>query len=97
MVKKILDLSKLMILIAISIILFGIYSAIYIPKESTPDVQLPTVSVVVTDRGMSPVDVETLITRPIEREVLKLNGIDEIISRYFEGRSFVRISFDSNV
>ena len=97
MVKKILDLSKLMILIAISIILFGIYSAIYIPKESTPDVQLPTVSVVVTDRGMSPVDVETLITRPIEREVLKLNGIDEIISKSFEGRSFVRISFDSNV
>jgi multidrug efflux pump len=97
MVKKILGLSKLMVLIAISIILFGVYSAIYIPKESTPDIQLPTVSVVVTNRGMSPVDVETLITRPIEREVLKLNGIDEMISRSFEGRSFVRISFDSDV
>lgn len=97
MVKKILGLSKLMVLIAISIILLGVYSAIYIPKESTPDVQLPTVSVVVTNRGMAPIDVETLITRPIEREVLKLNGIDEMISRSFEGRSFVRISFESNV
>lgn len=97
MVKKILGLSKLMVLIAISIILFGVYSAIYIPKESTPDVQLPTVSVVVTNRGMSPVDIETLITRPIEREVLKLNGIDEMISRSFEGRSFVRVSFESNI
>lgn len=97
MVKNLLSLSKLMILIAFSIIVFGTYSAIFIPKESSPDVQLPTVSITATDRGMSPVDVETLITRPIEREVLKLNNIDEVISRSYEGRSYVRISFESGV
>lgn len=97
MVKNILSLSKLMVLIFVAVLVFGTFSILNIPKESSPDVQLPTISISVTNRGMSPEDVETLITRPIEREVIKINGIDEMISRSFEGRSFVRISFQSGL
>jgi HAE1 family hydrophobic/amphiphilic exporter-1 len=58
-----------------------------------PEVTLPTVTVITTYDGAGPLEVEELITRPIESSLSALQGIEEITSTSTEGRSTVRVTF----
>ena len=49
-----------------------------LPKELYPDVVVPTISIVTIYPGASPEDVETLITKPIEKQVKGLNGVKKV-------------------
>ena len=57
------------------IILFGIFSYKNLPKELFPDIVLPTVLVQTVYPGNPPLDIENLITRPIEKEVEAVKGL----------------------
>ena len=57
------------------IVMIGIGSYISLPKELFPEVDQPIVYIGTPHPGNSPVDVENLITRPIEKE---LNTISEV-------------------
>ncbi len=57
------------------IILFGLFSYRSLPKELFPDIVLPTVLVRTIYPGNPPLDIENLITRPIEKEVEAVKGI----------------------
>ncbi len=46
------------------IMALGIYSYQTLPKESYPEVEIPTVYVGTAHPGNSPIDMENLITRP---------------------------------
>ena len=50
------------------IILFGLFSYRSLPKELFPEIVLPTVLVHTIYPGNPPLDIENLITRPIEKE-----------------------------
>ena len=84
------------VLIAI-ILISGISSYITVPKESFPEVVVPEVFVGTPYPGNSPGDIEKLITRPIEKEIKGITGIDEIISTSQQGYSSIDIKFDFSV
>ena len=84
------------VLIAI-ILISGISSYITVPKESFPEVVVPEVFVGTPYPGNSPGDIEKLITRPIEKELKGITGIDEIISTSQQGYSSIDIKFDFSV
>ena len=58
-----------------------------------PNIDLPTVSVTVTNPGASPEQIETEITKAIEGAVNTISGIDELRSSSVEGVSQVNITF----
>ena len=58
-----------------------------------PNIDLPTVSVTVTNPGASPEQIETEITKEIEGAVNTISGIDELRSSSVEGVSQVNITF----
>ncbi len=84
------------VLIAI-ILISGISSYITVPKESFPEVVVPEVFVGTPYPGNSPGDIEKLITRPIEKEIKGITGIDKIISTSQQGYSSIDIKFDFSV
>jgi multidrug efflux pump len=84
------------VLIAI-ILISGISSYITVPKESFPEVVVPEVFVGTPYPGNSPGDIEKLITRPIEKELKGITGVDEIISTSQQGYSSIDIKFDFSV
>ena len=96
MLRKIIKNNKFVIFIAFGIILAGLTAIRDIPKESSPDVKIPNVGVTVTQNGISPEDAETLIVKPIEREVDTIEGVEEIRSTASEGSANVRIKFTSS-
>ena len=62
------------------IILLGMISYLTFPKEEMPEIDLKTVAVIIKYDGMSANEIEKLIVEPIERELMALKDLDEIIS-----------------
>jgi multidrug efflux pump len=71
------------------IILFGMFSYRSLPKELFPEIVLPTVLVNTVYPGNPPLDIENLITRPIEKEVESVKGIKEIRSTSTQDASLI--------
>lgn len=78
------------------IILFGIFSYKNLPKELFPDIVLPTVLVQTVYPGNPPLDIENLITRPIEKEVEAVKGIKEMTSTSSQDASLIFVEFNTD-
>ena len=76
---------------------FGLFSYVNLPKELFPEVDIPTVLVQTPYPGNSPLDIENLITRPLEKELETINGIKELSSNSIQDASLVIIEFNTNV
>lgn len=84
-------------LLTIMLSLFGVMTYNDMPKELFPDVAFPYVMVQTIYPGNSPVDMENLVTRPIEKEVNTIKGIKQINSTSSQDISFIFIEFNPNV
>ncbi|MCF8298357.1 MAG: efflux RND transporter permease subunit [Saprospiraceae bacterium] len=84
-------------MLAFMLIIFGMRSYVNLPKELMPDIALPYVMVQTIYPGNPPVDIENLITRPIEKEVETIKGIKQISSTSSEDFSMIVIEFNSDV
>ncbi|MFW6020259.1 MAG: efflux RND transporter permease subunit [Bacteroidales bacterium] len=84
-------------ILAVVIALFGIISYEQLPKELFPDVAAPYVMVQTTYPGNTPLDIENLVTRPIEKEIEGTNGIKEISSTSAQNASMIFIEFNFDV
>ena len=59
-----------------------------------PEVKIPFILVYTIYPGVSPTDMETLVTRPIETELKAVSGIKEISSTTSEGLSSIAVEFN---
>jgi len=76
----------------IIIVLAGIYLFNTIPRETFPLISVKMVRITTIDFDISsPIDVEDLITIPIEEEIEDIDGIDYIRSSSTEGMSHVYV------
>jgi HAE1 family hydrophobic/amphiphilic exporter-1 len=75
------------------ILVIGIFSLTRLPIDLMPEITMPTVTVITTYENAGPLEIEELITRPIESTLSALQGIEEITSTSTEGRSVVRVTF----
>lgn len=85
------------LLITLCTFLFGMISYARLPRESSPDVKIPFVMVSTPYVGVSPKDIETLVTIPIENEVSGIKGVKEVSSTSAEGVSIVSLEFEPDV
>jgi multidrug efflux pump subunit AcrB len=88
-----LTIYVLTVLIAVA----GITSYTSLPRESFPEVKIPLIFVYTLYPGVSPQDMETLVTRPMETEIKGITGIKEIRSTSSEGISTVEVEFSPDV
>jgi multidrug efflux pump len=77
--------------------IMGLYSYLTLPRESTPDIKVPFVTVVVPWPEASPADVENSVTIPLERELKDLRGLNDITSVSSEGISITSLEFDPSI
>ncbi|MFC1607777.1 efflux RND transporter permease subunit [Candidatus Latescibacterota bacterium] len=79
------------------IVIVGVISYINIPREMFPDIKIPFMMVTTVYPGVSPEDMETLVTREIEQELKNLTDVREITSSSAEGFSMIAIEFEPDV
>jgi len=75
----------------------GLVAYISMPREAFPDVAAPEVFVTTPYPGNSAEDIESLISRPLEKEFKKIQGIDEIKSTSQGGFSSIDVKFTFDV
>jgi multidrug efflux pump len=73
----------------------GLGSYMTIPKESSPDVQIPIIYVSLRYEGISPEDGERLLLRPMEKELLSIEGLKKLESHAAEGFASLVLEFDA--
>lgn len=79
------------------IVAAGVYSYITLPKENFPEVEQPTVYVSTAHPGNSPEDIESLITRELEKEINTIEGVDNIQSTSVQDFSAIVVEFQVGV
>ncbi len=85
------------LLLTFSLAIFGLVSYNTLPKELFPEVELPWVMIMTPYPGNAPLDIENLVTRPIEKELETINGIKDIKSTSSQGLSYILIVFNSGI
>lgn len=76
---------------------FGIISYNTMPMEMFPEVNMPNIIVKTIYPGNPPLDIENLITRPLEKEIHTINGIKELKSVSTQDYSDIFIEFNTGV
>jgi HAE1 family hydrophobic/amphiphilic exporter-1 len=80
-------------MLALAIVVLGIFAIPRLPIALLPNFTQPVVTVSVTYPNVGPQQMETLITRPIENAVSRVNGIQQINSTSAEGNSQISAQF----
>ena len=101
MVSRLLDISlrQRLLLILCSVILGagGVYAFRTIPIDAFPDVTSVLVQVVTKAPGLSPAEVERLVTYPIELQLTGVPALTEMRSLTKVGLSLITIVFDDSM
>lgn len=82
------------LMIILIIIVLGVISVTRLPREMMPDITYPVVTVVTRYSGVSPEDIENMVTKPIEESVSTVNNVKEVSSVSSEGLSMVNVEFE---
>ncbi|TXE11238.1 efflux RND transporter permease subunit [Algoriphagus aquimarinus] len=91
------DNSTSVVILTLIITFLGLSAYRNMPKESFPEIVIPTVYVGTPYPGNSPVDMENLITRPIEKELKSLNDVKDITSTSVQDFSSIVVEFNPGV
>ncbi len=84
-------------LLTLLLAVFGIFSYRTLPKELFPDVVIPIIMVQTVYPGNPPVDIENLITRPLENEINTITGIEELSSTSSQDNSSIFVEFETDI
>jgi HAE1 family hydrophobic/amphiphilic exporter-1 len=87
---------RVVILLILLISGWGMYAFFQLPRESNPEVKIATAIVSVVYPGVSPADIEELVTKKIETDISGVSGIKKITSTSANSFSTVVVEFDAN-
>lgn len=89
---------RIAVMVLLVLILFmGMSSYFSLPRENYPEIVIPIIVVNTFYEGVSPTDMETLVTVPIERKLAGLSDVREIRSNSAEGISNIVVEFEPDV
>jgi HAE1 family hydrophobic/amphiphilic exporter-1 len=83
-------------ILIVGLVALGLYCVALIPKEASPTINIPVGNVTVTFPGASAEDVESLVTNPLEEQIVNIGDIDTLTSTSKDGVSSIRVQFDAN-
>ena len=90
--------NRISVLVLVALVaIMGILSYLTIPKESFPNITVPNIFVVTLYPGVSPEDMESLVTRKLEDELGNISEIKKMTSTSTEGYSSVVLEFDTGI
>lgn len=81
------------LVITMSLLIFAVLSAIKIPIDIFPQLNLPTIYVIESYGGMSAQQMEGFFSTRLQDQFLYVNGIKSISSKNIQGLTLIKLSF----
>ena len=85
--------SKLTVLLMIVFMVIGVYSSFLIPREEEPQIDVPMADIFVGYPGASPTEVESRVTKPLEKLISNIKGVEYVYSTSMEEQGMVIVQF----
>ena len=73
---------------------FGLFSLVRLKLDLYPKLEFPMIAVISQYTGVGPEDMETVVTRPIEKSLASVKNIKKLSSTSAQGLSLVMLEFD---
>ena len=86
--------ARVVVMALLMILAVGAYAYVAIPKESSPEIPIPTLYVSTGLDGISPEDAERLLVEPLETELSSITGLKQMTSNAGEGYASVQLEFE---
>ncbi|MCB1171350.1 MAG: efflux RND transporter permease subunit, partial [Leptospiraceae bacterium] len=93
-IEYFLNRSLFVNLLTIAIVLFGGVIALTMNREAFPNIDFDIVNIQTVYPGAAPLEVEKLVTNPIEDQIKEVDGIKEFRSTSVENLSVVTVTID---
>ena len=77
------------------LLIAGFVAYVTIPKEAEPDIKIPIIYTLLTQRGISPEDAERLLIKPVETKLKSVSNVKEMRATAFEGGAYVLLEFQA--
>ena len=84
------------LMLILALVVAGAAGYVRLNVDRSPSVDLPTIYVNTSLPGASPVEIESLISQPLEQNLNTIEGIKELRSISSLGRSFIILTFELN-
>ncbi|MBN2801435.1 MAG: efflux RND transporter permease subunit [Deltaproteobacteria bacterium] len=97
MIRWLVNRSLTVAVAMVAVVLFGVWAWYTLPREAAPDITIPVVMITTPYPGVSPEDVEGLLSIPLEGELASLRDVKVMRSVSMEGVSLVSIEFEPDV
>lgn len=81
------------VMLIVAAMLLGAAALWFTPREEDPQIIVPMADVEVSFPGHSPREVEELVTRPLERILWQLDGVEHVYSSSSRDKSMVTVRF----
>lgn len=91
-----IDNYQFTILVFIILIITGVSSYFTMPRTENPEMTVPGGSVIVIYPGANPMDLEQLVTIPLEEAINELDDIKKITTGLRDGIAIISVEFDFN-
>ncbi|MCX8109325.1 MAG: efflux RND transporter permease subunit, partial [Verrucomicrobiae bacterium] len=85
--------SKLTPLVILTSILLGVFAVLMLPREEEPQIKVPMIDVMVSMPGFSAKEVEERATRPMEKLLWEIPGVEYIYSTSRPGECLAIVRF----
>src|SRR5258708_30577929 len=85
--------SKLTPLVVVTSVLLGAAAIVLLPREEEPQIKVPMIDVLVSMTGFSAREVEERATRPMEKLLWEIPGVEYIYSTSRAGESVAIVRF----
>lgn len=92
-VAKLFMDSKLTVLLMVVFLVVGVWSSFLIPREEEPQIDVPMADIFVGYPGASPTEVESRVTKPLEKLVANIPGVEYVYSTSTKEAAMVIVQF----
>jgi multidrug efflux pump subunit AcrB len=81
--------SRLTPLLVLAMLLIGLFAISLTPREEEPQIVVPMIDVMVMLPGATPLQVENLVTKPLEQKIWEIDDVEYVYSASYDGFGMV--------
>src|SRR5664280_3786743 len=85
--------SKLTPIVVAASLLLGLFSILMLPREEEPQIKVPMIDVMVAMPGAAAAEVESRVTRPLEKLLWEIPGLEYLYSTAMPGADLTIVRF----
>ncbi len=97
LLQQLINKRSIVLFLTVIVAIVGIYSYYILPKQESPDLDVPVALIITPYPGANASDVKELVTKKIEDELSEIDNVDYMQSYSQDSASVVTIMFEGDI